>query len=167
MAIRHMRVLVVVAVVAAACDLSTQPDTGGVFDANVSGGVSAELEGAAIFYSSHNGEFSLAMTDPTDHQAIAVASLEGRPGTGTFEIEHHDSETGLIAAYAREGEPVARFSSVTGEIEITTSTSSRLEGEVTFEAVGTVADDPDREVSITVVASFDARCVPTGGSPCT
>lgn len=168
MSMGNMRILVMAAaaVALAACDLSTEPDTGGIFDASVSGAVSAELEGTAIFYSSHNGEFSLAMTDPTDRQAVAVASLDGRPGVGTFTIEHHDSETGLIAAYAREEEPAASFSSVIGEIEITASSSSRLEGELSFEAVGFVADDPDREVTVTVVATFEARCVPTGGSPC-
>lgn len=163
---RSAWVLVLAVVTFAACDLSTEGDTGGTFDATVTGAISSEMEGTAIFFSSANGEFSLSMTDPADGEAVAVAGLGGKPGVGTTSIEHHDSETGFIAAYAREDAPQGNFSSVDGEIVITSSTSTRLQGTVTFEAIGFRADDPETEVTVDVVANFDARCVPTGGSPC-
>lgn len=156
----------VVVVLLASCDLSTEFDGAGTFTATVSGDLSANMAGTALFGSLGDGQFSLVMTDPNGVQAVAVARDAGRPAPGTFTINHHDEEVGFIAAYARDGAPQAEFRSESGEIVITTSTNSRLEGSMTFEAVGTLTSDPDTELRITVTGNFDARCVQAGGTAC-
>lgn len=149
-----------------ACSLSTDPDDAGTFNATITGAVESTMQGVALFGTVSTGDFSLVMTDPNDNQGIAIGQTSGRPGTGTHPIGRFDSETGLIGAYARDGEPVGEFRSEEGAFDITSSSPTQLVGSLTFDAIGTLDSDPDNEVSITVVATFDARCVQTGGSEC-
>ncbi len=154
------------AIVLASCDLTTEFDSAGTFNATVSGDFTATMTGTALFGSFPDGQFSLVMTDPVGIQALALAGADGRPAPGTFTIEHYDEETGFIATYARDGIPQAVFRSESGEIVVTSSSSSRLQGTLTFEAVGHLGSDPETELFVTISGEFDARCVQTGGTQC-
>jgi hypothetical protein len=165
MTVRSAAALLLVALTAG-CDLSSEFDSAGTFTGTVSGDINATLEGTALFGSFIGGEFSLAMTDPRDQHAIAVARNEGRPAVGVFSIAHFEEETGIAAAYARDGAPAAVFQAEGGEIQITSSSASRLQGTLMFDAVGYLTTDPDTELHVTVTATFDARCVRTGGTDC-
>jgi hypothetical protein len=165
MTVRSAVALLLVAL-AAGCDLSSEFDSAGTFTGTVSGDINATLEGTALFGSFIGGEFSLAMTDPRDQHAIAVARNEGRPAVGVFAIAHFEEETGIAAAYARDGAPSAVFQAEDGELQITSSSANRLQGTLTFNAVGYLTSDPETELHVTVTATFDARCVRTGGTDC-
>jgi len=164
----HSAWALVVVVLLASCDLSTEFDSAGTFTGTVSGDLTASLAGTALFGSFPDGQFSLVMTDPNGVQAVALARLEGRPAPGTFVIHDHsdEEETGFIGTYARDGEPAGVFRSDVGEILITSSSAARLQGSMTFDAVGHLASDPETELRITVTGEFDARCVGTGGTDC-
>jgi hypothetical protein len=157
------------AVVVAGCELSTEPSLGD-FTGSVTGGHTATLVGRSLFASSHDGQFVITMNDPNGSQAIAVGRFTGRPGVGTYQIELNDPDVdvtlGFIGVYAQDGEPSIVLRSTSGQIQITASSSSRIQGSLTFEAVGFFEVDPETEVTATVMAEFDATCIRTGGSDC-
>lgn len=96
--------------------------------------------------------------------SVNVPVLSGAERLYTFIVTQVG--TGLIGAYARDGEPIGEFFSENGTFEITSSSSTQLVGSLTFDGIGALDSAPENEVSITVVAEFDARCVQTGGSAC-
>jgi hypothetical protein len=173
MRIRSACGLVALVVSLAACDLSTDAGTAGTFDAAITGDVTASMVGSAIFATSFTGAFDLSMVDSNQSQVLAVVRLnqEGRPGIGTYAIvpvpdEDDEAGPGFVALYQRAGEPAGVFWADSGEVVITSSTGTRIQGSLSFDGVGYFSADTLTERSISLTANFEARCVRTGGTQC-
>jgi len=139
-----------------------KPVQPGTFSANISGAVSAQLTGLAVFNTGSNAS-QLALGTADGKRTIAFTRLvAGVPGTGSYTLGNDDeSSTDFLGSYiVVDGNTGALFASRAGSgtLHITASSASHLAG--TFTWTGYDSDQPDAR-TITVTGSFDA---PVGGA---
>jgi hypothetical protein len=149
-----------VAVVVGGCGDSTGPGESGTFEAHVRGEVSADVVGRAQF-GSHRGEgFGLVMSPEDASHWIGIGNRnEGRPAVGTYPLTRPTSDAQFYAAYMHQSAAgLVGFTSISGEMVITTSTESLLEGTFVFTARGTLTGDPENQREVIVEGTFAARC---------
>ena len=136
----------------------------GSFTATVSGGLSAQLKGAAIFQdvvvtgdsSPSLSWISLAAGGDPDHRLQLSRKALGAPAVGTYRItdagaagegapERKPDEFG--AMYERPtGEASGTYNADSGSVTITSSSATRVSGRFTFSAT---ADDGSRTITVT------------------
>lgn len=145
---------------AAACDSdSTGPDAQGSYDLEVTGAFTETAEGPAWFGSDVNEDgdpvFVLMFGDDTSRHLV-IAGREGasRPDVGTFAIEEGGWE--LLHVVSDDDELLGMFYATEGEITITSSSSSRIQGTIEF-----VATELLGETEVTGSVTFDAVLAPT------
>ncbi len=148
----------------AGCD-SAAPDEDpadlapGTFEAEITGAVTTSLEGVAGFASAadEDGEaFGLVLAAGGPDGITLYRQKAGRPATGAYSVTSHlslpreeEDFWGGIGLMQHGG----FFTSESGTLTITSSSSGNLEGTLEFEAS---ADEGERQ--ITVTASFRAQC---------
>jgi hypothetical protein len=159
----HKRIvgpLLAVLAMAGCGDSGTSPGTTGSFQATVSGEFSAELAGAAAFGIYHREGFGVAM-QPTDatHLLGVGQHAEARPPVGTYEINDPETASEFFGVYLRDTtQGLWTFTSVSGELNITTSTPSRLEGWFHMAARGYRAGNTSYQGEVEVDGTFSATC---------
>jgi hypothetical protein len=154
--------LLAVLAMAGCDDDGTSPGVGGTFQATVTGEISAELAGAAAFGIYAREGFGVAMT-PTDvtHLIGLGQHAEDRPPVGTYEITPAEDAAEFFGVYLREtAQGLWAFTSVSGELEITRSTASRVEGTFQLTARGYRAGDTSYQGEVEISGSFSATCAP-------
>jgi hypothetical protein len=158
--------LVVAALALAACTETTalpepEPEPGS-FQAAVTGGVPAEAAGEAVFGIYFDDGFRVTLTaDDAPPRTIHIHSRpEGRPGVGTYFIEDPaQTLLGFSARYTQQGDGmVVTFTSRSGELAITESTRTRIEGTFAFRATVRLPGETD-EREVLVEGAFSAPCV--------
>jgi hypothetical protein len=149
----------VVVVGALACGDGTGPGVSGTFEAVVSGSYSGEMSGEAEFGIFAGEGFGLSMHGGAGQLFGIGHRTEARPAVGTYEVGDPEEEGIFFALYVRSTpEGVATLVSTEGELEITHSTATRLEGSFAIHARGTVAGDPFEEREVLVEGVFNASC---------
>jgi hypothetical protein len=141
------------------CGDSTGPGAEGTFEVRLGGEFSEDLDGTAEFGIFVNEGFGLSMTPSQVGHLLGLGHREeARPAVGTFTIGSPNEEGVFFALYMRQTpQGLATFLSREGELEITSSTESRLEGAFWFTARGTLPGEPG-EREVLVEATFSASC---------
>jgi len=151
-----------VAVLACGGDTTAPEPDPGVFEAAVSGEHSAGLDGEATFGIYSGVGFRLLLTpEGADTHVIEIGYRpQARPGTGSYPIlDPMATELDFTAHYTRQdGDGSATFRSRSGELLITTSEPTRMEGTFTFQATVTLPGSTE-ELEVTVEGAFDAPCM--------
>lgn len=133
-----------------------------------SGAVTASGSGLALFQSISSGGTSLfqILVTPVSQTAttwsLQIANYSGRLAVGTYDLL---PPTGTPTAptanfYYTSGGNIQIFSATSGQLVITSSSSSTVSGTFTF----TATDPTDGTSTVTVQGTFDAPCSP--GSTC-
>jgi len=144
----------------------TSPGTGNV---SASGAVSASGNGVAIFQSISIGGtnvFQIAVQPATqtddDVWQLQIVRYAARPPVGTYQlVELSSSSSDPTANFVyMSGGTMELFTAVSGELVITSSSSSVVRGTFTFTAESTT----NSARSVTVEGSFAAMCPP--GTTC-
>jgi hypothetical protein len=148
----------------------TGPGTGtgaGTFTATIAGDVSLTMTGQAFFWQETVGaatEWGLILIPSTSNVSQVIELWResgGRPGTGTFSIANIDEAgpSAIVAVvYVELGaESAAYFGSTAGQISISQSSTSRMQGSFNMTAEGFIVTGSNmEEAAITVTAQFDA-----------
>jgi hypothetical protein len=130
----------------------------------VSGAVSASGTGLAIFQSASSGGTSLfqILVAPVSQTAttwqLQIANYSGRLAVGTYNLLPLGAAPAAPTAnlYYTSGGNIQVFSSTSGQLVITSSSSSTVSGTFDF-----TATDPTGVTStVTAHGTFDARCTP-------
>lgn len=142
--------------VTAACDSdSTGPggEVTGAYEMDVTGALNESAEGPAWFGADVDDEgndiFLLLLGDEESRHVVMVGR-EGttRPGVGTYEITENAWE--LLHIVSDDEELLGMYFGVEGELEITSSSSGRLQGTISFVATDFIGGGDDEiEGSIT------------------
>jgi hypothetical protein len=150
------------AVMVVACGESTAPVVEGSFEASVTGEFSLEMDGTAEFgiFSGEGFGMSLVARDGTQTLGFGRRA-ESRPAVSTYVIEEPDSQTEIFALYLRQGpEGLGTFLSRSGEVVITASSATRLEGTFSLRARGFITGQPS-EREVVIEGAFSASCART------
>jgi len=132
-----------------------------------SGAVSVSGTGLAIFQSVASGSTSLfqILIAPVSQTAttwsLQIANYSGRPAVGTYDLlPLSGSPTAPTANfYYTSGGTIQVFSATSGQLVITSSSSSTVSGTFTF-----TATDPNNGTStVTAHGTFDAKCAAGAG----
>jgi hypothetical protein len=169
MKIRQLCTLILAGALLGCFQDTTGMDGGGSFTATVTGDITANFQGVALFATEPGFAFALVLTSPDNTHAVAFArNQSSRPAVGQHGIvaTEEAAEAAFLANYARQNEPQAHFVSTGGTMQITSSGTRRLVGTFTFDAVGVRPSDPETELRITVSGTFDALCAGLQGSIC-
>ena len=127
-----------------------------------SGAVSVSGTGLAIFQSVASGSTSLfqILIAPVSQTAttwdLQIANYSGRPAVGTYDLLPLSGTPTAPTAnfYYTSGGNIQVFSSTSGQLVITSSSSSTVSGTFTF-----TATDPSNGAStVTAHGTFDAKC---------
>jgi hypothetical protein len=132
------------------------------------GAVSASGSGLALFQSVSSGGTSLfqIVVAPVSQSAITwqlqIANYSGRLAVGTYNLSPLSASSSDPTAnfYYTSGGNMQMFNSTSGELVITSSTSSVVRGTFTF----TATDPAGGASSVTAQGSFNAQCAP--GTAC-
>jgi hypothetical protein len=133
-----------------------------------SGVVSVSGTGFAVFQSASSGGTSLfqiviaPLTQSSTVWELQIANYSGRLAVGTYGLSPlSGSSTNPTATFFyAPGATMQLFNSTSGQLVITSSSSSEVRGTYTF----TATDTSDGTRSVTVHGSFTAQCTP--GAPC-
>ncbi|MEQ9569670.1 MAG: hypothetical protein RLN75_05725 [Longimicrobiales bacterium] len=146
-------VLTAFALVLSACgdDSGTGPGVGfGTGSATVTGSVNTSFSGQAtsgVDALTGLGTFAVTLTETGGSNTLSVVFTAGRPGPGSYPIG-----TPSDAIYGEVG-LTGLYESITGQVQITSSTPDGIAGSATFTA------DRGTDV-INVTTTFDALCFP-------
>lgn len=139
------------------------------FELEVSGDMTAQLEGDAFFGADTgaNGEpvFAILLMNEDEESMVLLAKPgTARPGTGTysFEVEPGNGEWSGALTSTEGEELLGFFIAESGTITITESTDSRLRGHIQFHATG-FTGDLGTEGEVNVSGEFEARRAPASG----
>ena len=129
-----------------------------------SGAVSASGSGLALFQSISSGGTSLfqIVVAPVSQSAttwqLQIANYSGRLAAGTYNLMPlSPSSTAPTASfYYTSAGTMQMFNSTSGQLVITSSSSSKVRGTFTF----TATDPTSGTSSVTAHGSFDAQCAP-------
>jgi len=126
-----------------------------------SGAVSASGSGLAVFQSVSSGGTSLfqiviAPVSATTWQ-LQIANYSGRLAAGTYNLTPLSASSVNPTAnfYYTSGSTMQQFNSTSGQLVITSSSSSKVSGTFTF-----TATDPAGTSSVAAQGSFSAQCAP-------
>lgn len=144
------------------------PGFGGTGSVTATGAVSASGNGLALFQSTSSGGASLfqVLVAPLSQTAptwqLQIANYSGRPAAGTYALSalSPSSPDPTATFYHANGATMDAYNSVSGQLVITSSSSSSVRGTFTFTATNASGGTG----SVTVQGSFDAQCAP--GIPC-
>ena len=131
------------------------------------GAVSASGSGLALFQSISSGGTSLfqvviaPLSQGTTTWQVQIANYSGRLETGTYSLTplSAGSSTPTANFYYTTGGTMQMFNSTSGELVITSSSSSAVRGSFTFSAT----DPAGGTSAVTVQGSFNAQCAPGMG----
>jgi hypothetical protein len=157
-------VLVALVGVTTACDSdSTGPveEVSGTYDMELTGALNESAEGPAWFgtdVDEEGDDIFLLMLGDEDSRHLVLVGHEGtaRPAVGTYDIAANAWE--LLHFVSDDEELLGMFYGIEGELEITSSSSGRLRGTITFVATDFFGGEEELEGSIT----FDALPAPVG-----
>jgi len=129
-----------------------------------SGAVSASGSGLAVFQSVSSGGTSLfqIVIAPVSQSAttwqLQIANYSGRLSAGTYNLSplSASSSDPTASFYYTSGGTMQMFNSTSGQLVITSSSSSAVRGTFTF----TATDPTSGTSSVTAYGSFDAQCAP-------
>jgi len=129
-----------------------------------SGAVSASGSGLAVFQSISSGGTSLfqIVIAPVSQSAttwqLQIANYSGRLSAGTYNLSplSASSSDPTASFYYTSGGTMQMFNSTSGQLVITSSSSSAVRGTFTF----TATDPTSGTSSVTAHGSFDAQCAP-------
>jgi hypothetical protein len=124
----------------------------GSFSASVAGAVTRTFQGPAVFTSEPGEWAGLALGTPGVNLIIIGRHGHSRPATGTYPI-NDGGNNGWYASYHSDTHPAAFFTGE-GQLQITSSTATRVQGSFTF----TAFQWADPMVQVTLTGTFDARC---------
>ena len=126
-----------------------------------SGAVTASGSGLAVFQSVSSGGTSLfqiviAPVSATTWQ-LQIANYSGRLAAGTYNLTplSPSSVNPTANFYYTSGSTMQQFNSTSGQLVITSSSSSKVSGTFTF-----TATDPAGISSVAAQGSFSAQCAP-------
>jgi hypothetical protein len=129
-----------------------------------SGAVTASGTGLALFQSASSGGTSLfqIVIAPLSQSAttwqLQIANYSGRLAAGTYSLSPLSPSSSDPTAnfYYTSGATMQMFNSTSGELVITSSSSSSVRGTFTF----TATDPAGGPSSVTAHGSFNAQCAP-------
>ena len=144
------------------------PGFGGTGSVTATGAVSASGSGIALFQSTSSGGTSLfqILIAPLSQTAVTwqvqIANYSGRPAAGTYTLSplSPSSPDPTATFYYANGASMDAYNSVSGQLVITSSSSSSVRGTFSF----TATNASGGAGSVTVQGSFNAECAP--GLPC-
>jgi hypothetical protein len=144
------------------------PGFGGTASVTATGAVSASGSGLALFQSTSGGGASLfqILVAPLSQTAVTwqlqIANYSGRLGAGTYTLSplSPTSPDPTATFYYANGASMDAYNSVSGQLVITSSSSSSVRGTFSF----TATNASGGAGSVSVQGSFDAECAP--GLPC-
>ncbi len=133
-----------------------------------SGAVSASGSGIAVFQSISSGSTSLfqialaPISQSANTWTLQIASYSGRPAPGTYNLTalSASSTNPTASFYYISGGNMQLFNSTSGQLVITSSSTSAVRGTFTF----TATDPAGSAGTVTAHGSFDAQCAP--GTTC-
>lgn len=136
----------------------------GAGSVTASGAVTASVSGLALFQSVSSGGTSLfqIVIAPVSQSAttwsLQIVNYSGRLAAGTYNLSplSASSSTPTASFYYTSGGNLQMFNSTSGQLVITSSSSSAVRGTFTF----TGADPAGGASSVTANGSFDAQCAP-------
>jgi hypothetical protein len=140
----------------------------GTGSVTASGAVSASGTGLAVFQSVSSGGTSLfqIVVAPVSQTAttwqLQIVNYSGRPAAGTYNLTALSASSTNPTAnfYYTSAGTIQQFNSVSGQLVITSSTTSAVRGTFTFTGTNPAASAS----SVTAQGSFDAQCAP--GTTC-
>jgi uncharacterized protein DUF6252 len=140
------------------------PGSLGTGSLTASGAVSASGSGLALFQSISSGGTSLfqIVIAPLSQSAttwqLQIANYSGRLAVGTYNLSplSASSVDPTASFYYTSGGTMQMFNSTSGELVITSSSSSAVRGTFTF----TATDPAGGTGSVTAQGSFNAQCAP-------
>src|SRR5436190_1172526 len=143
---------------------ATGPGGMGTGNVTASGAVSASGSGIAVFQSVSSGGTSLfqIVIAPLSQSAttwqLQIANYSGRLAVGTYNLSplSASSSDPTASFYYTSGGTMQMFNSTSGELVITSSSSSAVRGTFTF----TATDPAGGTGSVTAQGSFNAQCAP-------
>lgn len=147
---------------------ATGPSGPGTGNVNASGAVSASGSGVALFQSvsTTGGSLFQLMVAPTSQTAAAtwqvqIVDYAGRPAAGTYTLSPLSASSTNPTAnfYYTSGGSMRMFNATSGQLVISSSTSSGVRGTYTFTGL-----QVDGTSTVTAQGSFDALCAP--GTAC-
>jgi hypothetical protein len=163
-----MALATILCLAAAGCG-SDGPIAPGIGSGSVTatGAVSASGSGLAVFQSISSGGTSLfqlviaPLTQTAGTWQLQIANYSGRPATGTYALAPLSASPTAPTAnfYYNSAGAIQLFNATTGQLVITSSSSTEVRGTFTF-----TATDAGGNNSITAHGSFQAQCAP--GTPC-
>lgn len=144
------------------------PSLGGTGSVTATGAVSTSGSGLALFQSTSSGGASLfqVLVAPLSPTAVTwqlqIANYSGRPAAGTYTLSplSPSSPDPTATFYYANGASMDAYNSVSGQLVITSSSSSSVRGTFSF----TATNASGGAGSVTVQGSFNAECAP--GLPC-
>lgn len=144
------------------------PGFGGTGSMTATGAVSASGSGLALFQSTSGGGASLfqilvaPLSQTPATWQLQIANYSGRPGTGTYTLSplSPSSPDPTATFYYANGASMDAYNSVSGQLVITSSSSTSVRGTFSF----TATNASGGAGSVTVQGSFNAECAP--GLPC-
>lgn len=139
-------------------DSGTSPQDTGTFEATVSGDYAVELQGAAEFGIYHGEGFGVALAPGDPHHLLGLGHhAQARPAAGTYTVSPPDNAQEFFAMFLRDTpQGLWGLASEEGEVNITTSTASRVEGSFNLVARGFMGGDTPSQVQIE--GTFSATC---------
>jgi hypothetical protein len=136
----------------------------GSFTAQVTGSITRTLSGTAVFGGDVLGvEGFVVSLEPVagDASIGIVKTSSGRPAVGTYVIGEFESALYVEFIVDGPGNQHTFYMSTTGQLQITTSTSTALAGTATFTAQNEFGPG-----QVQVAASFNATCLVGGPFTC-
>jgi hypothetical protein len=140
----------------------------GTGSVTASGAVTASGSGLALFQSVSSGGTSLfqifiaPVSQGATTWSLQIVNYSGRLAAGTYNLSPLTASSSAPTAsfFYTNGGNVQMFNSTSGQLVITSSSSSTVRGTFTF----TATDPAGGTSSVTANGSFDAQCAP--GSAC-
>jgi hypothetical protein len=130
-------------------------NTAGSYTASVTGAVTRNIQGPAVFTSRPGDLGAVGLGTPGGNMILISRYGSGRPGTGTYAITD-GANNGWHASYHSDTHPAAFFSGE-GQLKITSSTPTRVQGSFSF----TAFQWADPAVQVTLTGTFNASCPAT------
>jgi hypothetical protein len=143
---------------------ATGPSGPGTGNMTATGAVSTSGSGLALFQSTSTtgGSLFQLLVAPTSQTTAAtwqiqIANYSGRPAAGTYALSPLSASSTNPTAnfYYTSGSSIRMFNATSGQLVITSSTSSAVRGTYTFTGV-----EVNGTSTVAAQGSFDALCAP-------
>ena len=159
----------VVSLGATACGGDSVGPLGGTGSLTTTGAVSTSGSGLALFQSFASGgqslfqvmvaPINLGQTGSTPAWQLQIVSYTGRPAVGTYALSALSASSTNPTAnfyWTTGGTTMDLYNSTSGQLVITSSSTSEVKGTFTFTAANTAGGT----ATVTATGSFHAQCVP-------